>query len=170
MLSKWRKKARARRLRRAIQAASNEHGLPFGLIASIIFKESRGSYTARRYEPNFYLNYIVGKPKKFLSGHWPKDLSEDTERMERAVSWGCMQVMGQVAREFGFDGDFSELLKPKPAIEFGMRKLVQCWKKETSTRAAIACYNGDPRKPAPQRYAADVLRIMSTKQYEELFK
>jgi len=43
-----------------------------------------------------------------------------TEEIARSMSWGLMQVMGQVAREHGFTGDFlAQLCDPGQALETG---------------------------------------------------
>jgi soluble lytic murein transglycosylase-like protein len=51
-------------------------------------------------------------------------ISETTERRWRATSFGLMQVMGQVARERGFTGEWlTELTNPEVGIEYGCREL-----------------------------------------------
>ena len=43
-----------------------------------------------------------------------------TEEIARSISWGLMQVMGQVAREHGFDGRFlSALCDPDAGVSMG---------------------------------------------------
>jgi hypothetical protein len=57
---------------------------------------------AIRYEPAFRTRYVapLGLPP--------------TEEVARSISWGLMQVMGQVAREHGFAGKFLSALCDGP--------------------------------------------------------
>lgn len=157
------------RLKRTIEKVAKRHNLPASLVASIIWKESHGDPLARRYEPDFYLNYIAGKSKRRLSGHWPANRSEATERHERATSWGLMQPLLQVCRELGFRGDAAELFDAETNLDFGCRKLRLCLKREDTAAQAIARYNGNPKLHGPRAYAADVLRIEQSKEYERLW-
>ena len=85
-----------------------------------------------RYEPGFLSRYIA---PLYTTGK----LSA-TEAYTRAMSWGVMQVMGQVAREFGFkEASLSELCDPATGIEFGCHILA----------ARLARAEGDvPRRAA----------------------
>lgn len=60
------------------------------LVCAVIEEESSWDTYAMRYEPFFRERYV--RPLKLTS----------TEEIARSVSWGLMQVMGQVAREHGF--------------------------------------------------------------------
>jgi hypothetical protein len=54
----------------------------------------------------------------FLAG------DRDQEWWAQQASWGLMQVMGAVARECGFHGNYlSQLLDPEEGTEFGCRHL-----------------------------------------------
>lgn len=168
--NKKRKEAkRKRRLFKAITKYSSEFKLSFELVAAIVLKESHGSESARRYERIFFRDYIEGKTPKQLGGYFPDFLSLDTELNERAVSWGAAQVLGQTARELGFDGDFAELLIYDGSIRLGCMKLRQCFDREPNPLRAIARYNGNPDKPRARNYALDIQRIIATKQFEGLF-
>ena len=93
-----------------------EHGLAPALVCAVIEQESAWNPWAVRYEPGFLSRYIA---PLYTSGK----LSA-TEAYTRAMSWGLMQVMGQVAREFGFkEASLSELCDPAAGIEFGCRIL-----------------------------------------------
>jgi soluble lytic murein transglycosylase-like protein len=111
------------------------------LVQSICHHESDGwKPWAVRYEPAFYRRYIESM----------KGLTS-TEMHGRAHSYGLMQVMGQVARELGFDGEFlTELCDPAVSVTYGCRKLLQCLKrKDGDIEAALLDYNGgaDPHYP-----------------------
>jgi soluble lytic murein transglycosylase-like protein len=112
---------------------AQKHNLPPDVVMGLIEKESSWCAWAIRFEPRFEQIYI-----ERLS------LASMTEKTARSISWGPMQVMGQVARERGFTGEFlSELCDPPTGIEFGCRHLAG----KLSTHlgdmmAALLSYNG----------------------------
>ena len=82
------------------------------LVCAIIEQESAWNTYAIRYEPGFRTRYVapLGLPP--------------TEEIARSISWGLMQVMGQVAREHGFDGKFlSALCDPALGLDIGCAAL-----------------------------------------------
>jgi soluble lytic murein transglycosylase-like protein len=107
------------------------------LILAVIYTESSGNPWAIRYEPAFYDRYV--RDQVVLERLSP------TEARARAMSWGLMQVMGQVARERGFKGEFlSELLEPWTGIWWGARHLAAKVKKY-GLEGGISAYNhGQP--------------------------
>src|ERR1700734_4345113 len=79
----------------------------------MIEQESAWDPHAMRYEPGFRLRYVA-----------PLRLPP-SEEIARLISWGLMQVMGQVAREHEFSGKFlSALCDPATGIDVGCRVLV----------------------------------------------
>lgn len=92
------------------------HDLPPELVCAVVEQESAWDPSAIRYEPAFYDRYVapllLRRPAQLVGG--------ETEARARAFSWGLMQTMGEVAREFGFAGKFlSELCDPGKGIEMG---------------------------------------------------
>lgn len=82
------------------------------LVCALIEQESGWDPHAIRYEPAFRTRYVA-----------PLGLSP-TEEIARSISWGLMQVMGQVAREHGFTGkSLASLCEPSVGIEIGCRVL-----------------------------------------------
>lgn len=79
----------------------------------------------------------------------------DTEEYTRAISWGLMQVMGEVAREFGFNGKFlSELCQPGTNLDIGCKIFKHKLDKANGdTHKALLLWNGGAR----QEYADEVL-------------
>jgi soluble lytic murein transglycosylase-like protein len=129
-----------------IQDAATRYNLPVGLIHSIVQVESSGNPWAIRYEPGFQRLYLDGKPIRIYG-----PITKETELIARATSWGLMQVMGQVARERGFEGIFlSELCKPVAGIEYGCRQLKFFEQRHMAAHGwngVIAAYNaGSPRR------------------------
>jgi hypothetical protein len=93
-----------------------EHGLDPALACAVIEQESAWNPWAVRYEPAFLSRYIA---PLYTAGKF-----SPTEAYMRSMSWGLMQVMGQVAREFGFkEQSLAELCDPATGIEFGCRIL-----------------------------------------------
>lgn len=116
----------------AFQAAMNA-GLPVELVCAVCEQESGWNVWAVRYEPGFYARYISSM----------KGLGA-TEMTMRATSFGLMQVMGQTAREFGFDAAYlTELCDPATGLRYGCKKLSREMDKANgSMAAALLGYNG----------------------------
>ncbi|MGA8767011.1 MAG: lytic transglycosylase domain-containing protein [Candidatus Acidiferrales bacterium] len=90
------------------RAAATLHALDPALVCAVVEQESAWDAHAIRYEPGFRARYVapLGLPP--------------TEEVARSISWGLMQVMGQVAREYGFDGKFlSALCDPATGLDIG---------------------------------------------------
>lgn len=103
------------------------------LILAVIYTESNGNPWAIRYEPAFYDRYV----RDLVA----RDRLSPTEARARSTSWGLMQVMGQVARERGFKGEFlSELLEPWTGIWWGAMHLAAKVKKY-GLEGGISAYN-----------------------------
>ena len=126
---------------------ARELGLDPALVCAVIEQESAWNPWAVRYEPGFLSRYIA---PLYTAGK----LSA-TEAYTRAMSWGLMQVMGQVAREFGFkDAPLSELCDPATGIEFGCRILAaRLARAKGDVPSALLAWNGG----ADENYPAEVL-------------
>jgi soluble lytic murein transglycosylase-like protein len=131
-------------LARAVAVA---HGLEPALVCAVIEQESAWNPWAVRYEPGFLSRYVA---PLYTAGK----LSA-TEAYTRSMSWGLMQVMGQVAREFGFAADsLPELCDPGTGIEFGCRILAKRMARARSdVSAALLAWNGG----ANPNYPSEVL-------------
>jgi soluble lytic murein transglycosylase-like protein len=87
---------------------ASAHGLDSALVCAVVEQESAWDAFAIRYEPGFRARYVA-----------PLELPP-TEEIARSISWGLMQVMGQVAREHGFQRPFlSALCDPSAGLTFG---------------------------------------------------
>ena len=148
-----------------IQAAAARHGLAPVLVAAIVQTESAGNPWATRFEPDFLNSYVDAAPRRFGA------VSVQTERMCRAISFGPMQIMGQVARERGFTGVFlTELCDSETGLEYGCRHLAALRDRYLALwglDGVIAAYNaGSPRRDSwgnfvNQSYVDTVKRNMS---------
>lgn len=148
---------------RAFPDVEDANGLPAGVLDAVIQQESGGVPDANRYEPKFFERYIRGVSKADLRGVWPGNASEDTERYGRATSWGLMQVLGQVARELGYDRTFFTSLCSNPVlgVQFGARHLAAKLKKYGNLPDALSAYNaGKPIGGNRARYVQPILDRM----------
>jgi soluble lytic murein transglycosylase-like protein len=140
---------------RAVEAA-RKYGLDPSLFLAVIEQESSWNPWSIRYEPLFLKNYLQGPTFSSLS---------PTELQARATSWGLCQVMGQVAREFGFQGKFlSELCNPEVGLEIGAKVLADKLRRaKGDERQGLLRWNGGADESYPDKvlarrhnYAAEV--------------
>ena len=117
------------------------------LVCAVIEQESGWNPWAMRYEPAFFTKYVAPL--------YTNNKISASEAYARGFSWGLMQVMGQVAREFGFDAPFlSTLCDPEQGLAVGckvLRKKFDAMAGDT-TRGLLA-WNGGGNP----NYAAQVL-------------
>ena len=122
---------------------ATRHELNPALVCSVVEQESAWDSHAIRYEPAFRARYVapLGLPP--------------TEEVARSISWGLMQVMGQVAREHGFDGRFlTALCEPETGLDIGCTVLAaKLAAADGDAARALALWNGG----ANSDYAAQVL-------------
>jgi len=117
------------------------------LVCSIIEQESAWNPWAMRYEPAFFTKYVAPL--------YTNNKVSATEAYARGFSWGLMQVMGQVARENGFDAPFlSVLCDPEQGLAIGCRIFRKKFDAMAGdTTRALQAWNGG----ANPTYAAQVL-------------
>lgn len=132
-----------------IREAATRHGLEPELVAAVVWQESSGDTTAMRLEQGFYRLYLR---KPDIPGYFPPETPRQIEIGCRAISWGLMQVMGQVAREEGFKGVWlSDLCDhPELGLEYGCKHLARHLRNAKGNQwAALLRYNGggDPNYP-----------------------
>jgi soluble lytic murein transglycosylase-like protein len=94
------------------RTAAEKHMLDPALVCAVVEQESGWDTHAIRYEPGFRTRYVA-----------PLALPP-SEEIARSISWGLMQLMGQVAREHGFTGKFlSALCDPAVGLDLGCTAL-----------------------------------------------
>jgi soluble lytic murein transglycosylase-like protein len=124
--------------------AAAAQGLDPALVCAVVEQESAWNTWAIRFEPAFFAKYVA-----FL---YTNNKVTASEAYARGFSWGLMQVMGQVARETGFDAPFlAALCDPEQGLAIGckvLRKKFDAMAGDT-TRALLAWNGGgNPAYPA----------------------
>ena len=115
-----------------VKPYADKYGLDLATVCAVIEQESGWYWAAVRYEPAFFARYIEGM----------RGLT-DCEKSFRATSFGLMQIMGQVAREHGFSGSsLLELADPDANLEYGCKKLAECFRLSPDPEKALLHYNG----------------------------
>lgn len=140
-----------------IKHLGQSHGVDPFLIAAICMAESSGRQDATKFEAHYpYLHKEESWAEKF-------GCPLEDEKKGQMTSYGLMQVMGAVMREYGFAESFDKAFDPETNIEYGTRHLANFLKKY-DTPSAIASYNaGSPRYAAGstvfknQKYVDQVL-------------
>src|SRR5438876_10151492 len=127
--------------------AASAQSLDPSLVCAVVEQESGWNPWAIRYEPLFFSKYVAPL--------YTNNKIAATEAYARGFSWGLMQVMGQVAREVGFDALFlSAMCDPEQGLVIGckvLRKTLDAMAGDT-TRGLLAWNGGG--NPA---YAAQAL-------------
>jgi soluble lytic murein transglycosylase-like protein len=127
--------------------AAAAQSLDPALVCAVVEQESGWNPWAMRYEPAFFAKYVANL--------YTNNKISASEAYARGFSWGLMQVMGQVAREAGFDALFlSALCDPEQGLATGCKVLRKKFDAMAGdmTRALLAWNGGG--NPA---YAAQVL-------------
>jgi soluble lytic murein transglycosylase-like protein len=144
--------------------AARAAGLPLALALATIENESSGRPAAWNPEPAYRYLWDCKAKRPFRSltpaetasevppadfPAWPGQ-PKDAEWWGQQASWGLMQVMGGVARQQGFAGDFHTELCTVPAlgVEHGCRYLAGCIRRWGSEARGVAAYNAGSPRPA----------------------
>jgi soluble lytic murein transglycosylase-like protein len=128
------------------KASAATQGLDPALVCAVIEQESSWNTWAVRYEPGFYEKYIV-----------KQQLKDDTEAHARTISWGLMQLMGEVAREEHYTGPLPKLCDPQTGIDAGLIHLERMLKLAPGdVHAGLQHWNGGGNP----NYADEVLARM----------
>jgi len=123
----------------AVQKYAKQYGVPVDLVRAIVQTESSGWTDKRtRYEPGFF-KWLVDRIRLTKA-----------EYTARSTSYGPMQVLGQTARELGYNGSFADLHTVDTGIKYGCKYLARLMNKyytKYGWPGVIAAYNaGSPIK------------------------
>lgn len=123
-----------------IVVAARAHSLDWWLLAGLACQESSSDPWAVNPEPLY--RYLVGDdPGERLMKPAIESLADDLALQK--ISWGLCQVMGGVAREYGFAGWLTQLCDPAVGLEYGARHLAAKIKQaHGDVRAGLQFYNG----------------------------
>ena len=124
------------------------------LICAIVEQESAWNPWALRFEPAFFARYVASL--------YTNNKVTASEAYARGFSWGLMQIMGQTAREAGFDAPFlSALCDPEQSFTLGCkifrRKLDRA---EGIVTAALLSWNGGSNPAYPTQVLARRLHYL----------
>lgn len=115
------------------------------LICAVAEQESSWNPWSIRFEPGFLMRYI----------HPAVPDAPTTLEMTKAMSFGLMQVIGVTAMELGFHGKYlTELCDPDVGMEFGCKKLHQCFRAHPDPGGALLSYNGGGNERYPDMVLA----------------
>lgn len=147
-------------IKELIRSTAKNLNLDPNLALAIAGHESNFNPAAIRFEPEWKYYYAPESFAKKLG------ITLATERTLQAMSWSVMQVMGAVAREFGFSTYLTLLSDPILGIFYGCKKLKKLYDGYENDAYVIAAYNaGMPRKIngefVNQPYVSDVLNRLS---------
>ena len=118
------------------------------LVCAVVEQESGWNPWAMHYEPLFFAKYVAPL--------YTNSKVSASEAYARGFSWGLMQVMGQVARESGFDSLFlSALCDPELGLAVGCKVLRK--KLDTmpgDTMRGLLAWNGGANSAYPAQVLA----------------
>src|SRR3990170_7684530 len=136
------------------RATAQRYELDPALVCAICEQESAWNPWALRYEPGFQAKYI--SPLAARKELKTFGASLQTEIIQRSCSFGLMQVMGQVARAFGFAGAFlTELCDPNHGLEYGCKKLKHALEEATGDQGkALESWTGGRNHAFPAEVLA----------------
>jgi soluble lytic murein transglycosylase-like protein len=121
---------------KAIQDAATQAKIDGRLLQAICTVESSLNPRAIRFEPNYAWVYQTAQFAKKLN------ISQDTESACQRFSYGLGQVMGAVAREYGFKEHLMELFADtNQSVIYSAMHLAKFLKGKPKIEDAVACYN-----------------------------
>jgi soluble lytic murein transglycosylase-like protein len=148
------------RLAETLAVKAAQFGIPEPLLRAMALVESGGDLYATRFEPGYrYLWDLLAeaplrlKPdERYPSAgfHVPTGhpTNAATEWTHQKTSWGPLQIMGAVAREYGFSGRFPQLCG-ELGVYYGAWHLANLKKRHLNQHGwagVVAAYNaGSPR-------------------------
>lgn len=144
-----------------INVIAAKHGLPPWLVWAVCRQESAFDRCACRYEDRYRWLFDPSKVK-------PRICSLATEEIFQKTSWGLMQVMGAIYREYGYKGWLSAIPEDvESQLEYGCMHLAGKIKKY-GLEGGIVSYNaGSPRKGDDGKYVNQhyLDSVLSHKEY-----
>lgn len=119
---------------------SKENNLDPDLIFSIISVESGWNAYAMRYEPAYRWLYY---PRMFAE---KLAITEFTEEHLQKFSYGLMQIMGAVCREYGFEKELVRVIEPENNLNIACKFIKKLFDKYGNENDVISAYNQGSNK------------------------
>lgn len=134
-----------------IKEVSLRHKIEPEWVAAFVQAESSANSNAVRFESGWRYFHNIGLHSKRLK------ITDESEKAMQQFSWGLLQIMGSVAREWGYPDPLHTLCEPYKGLEFGCRHLAAMRRRYPTGRDWIAAYNaGSPRKNPDGTYANEL--------------
>lgn len=148
----------------ALLEAARDRGVRPALLIGLAWKESSFQWWAAKHEPTYpYLwDVKANKPTRSEAVGSIGMASQATELVFQRTSWGVAQVMGAVAREFGFkEVLLSHLLDARLSASYGAHLLANLLKRHHGDEAdALSAYNaGSPTDANFAAYVSPILKM-----------
>ncbi len=144
-----------------IVVAARAHELEPAVLAGLVCQESAGKPSARRYEPKYRWLYGDGQGEH---PNIPADVTLSDDLIIQKWSYGLCQIMGAVAREYGYAGYLKGLLDPAVNLEYGARHLANKIKQaHGSVSFGLLLYNGGGDKQYPDKVLAWAALFQTTR-------
>ena len=129
-----------------IKLSANAYGIDEDLLFAICEVESNFDPKATRYEPHYHWLY---KPSSFVDENWT---IEEEKRCQK-TSWGLMQVMGGVLREYGYRGHIDNIINHiADQLYYGCAHLKKKLDKYGLKLGILSYNSGSPIKGADGEY------------------
>jgi soluble lytic murein transglycosylase-like protein len=126
-----------------IKLHATRHNLDPELVAAVVLQESAGQATEKRLENGFYRKYVRKTETIGNVPPGPDDVPASVEAVLRSTSFGLMQIMGQVAREFGFKNRWLSDLEDRGInLNLGCQIFSKHLRDRGSVRLALLRWNG----------------------------
>ena len=161
--------------RKLVEQKAETYGVPFEILASVIYQESSGYQWATRSEETWYKRFIEHLYRNRLSGYVPSEykITLSTEKRMRSMSFGYMQILGETARSIlQYKGRcLAELYQPELNLNLGCTLLRKHYDKaiadgktvDTAWDISLKKYNG------ASIYVKKIREHLASKRYEGIF-
>lgn len=126
---------------RLLQSEGIRQNIPGALLMAIAATESQMNPAAMRYEPHWAYLVVPAAHAARLK------ITITTEEQLQKFSYGVMQVMGSVFREYGYQDMLPLTLEPVVNIRYGAMHLKKFLDNHKAVDKAVSAYNcGTPKK------------------------
>lgn len=112
------------------------------LVVAIILTESGGDTGKTKFEPEYEHVWKLPEMAKKYGPTRSLTLDIELETRYQKTSWGLMQIMGAVAREFGMTANLPLLVNSYTNITYGCKLLSRLMERYGNFFDVIAAYNG----------------------------